>query len=111
MAKSLIETLLHDFWMLSLCLEDALEEERWDEVTGLLQRREETLRMLEQLEPEPAWLPLLRRALDADERCQALLRRKQRALLLELEQEQRQRQCADSYEPPAESSWRFEAEG
>lgn len=111
MAKSLIETLLHDFWMLSLCLEDAIEEERWDEVTGLLQRREETLRTLEKLEPSPNWLPLLRRALEADERCQSLLRRKQRALLLELEQETRQRQCANSYEPPPDIEWKFEAEG
>ncbi|MCX7924750.1 MAG: hypothetical protein N2554_02945 [Fimbriimonadales bacterium] len=111
MAKSLIETLLHDFWMLSLCLEDAIEEERWDEVAGLLQRREESLRMLEKLEPDPNWLPLLRRALDADERCQALLRRKQRALLTDLEQETLQRQCADSYETPAHLDWKFEAEG
>ena len=111
MAKSLVETLLHDFWMLSLCLEDAIEEERWEEVTGLLQRREETLKTLEQLEPDPNWLPLLRRALDVDERCQALLRRKQRALLSELEQETRQRQCADSYDAPAEHDWKFEAEG
>jgi hypothetical protein len=81
MAKSLVETLLHDFWMLSLCLEDAIEGDRWDEVTGLLQRREETLRTLERLEPDPKWLPLLRRALEADDRCQSLLRRKQRALL------------------------------
>lgn len=111
MAKSLIETLLHDFWMLSLCLEDAIEGERWDEVTGLLQRREETLQTLEQLEPDPNWLPLLRRALDADERCQMLLRRKQRTLLLELEQETRQRQCADSYDAPPDINWKFEAEG
>ncbi|MCS7208875.1 MAG: hypothetical protein NZ874_04810 [Fimbriimonadales bacterium] len=111
MAKSLIEALLHDFWLLSLCLEDAIEEERWDEVTGLLQRREETLRTLEQLEPDPKWLPLLRRALDADERCQNLLRRKQRALLLELEQEERQRHCADTYETPHHTDWKFEAEG
>ncbi len=111
MAKSLIETLLHDFWMLSLCLEDAIEGERWEEVTGLLQRREETLQTLEQLEPDPNWLPLLRRALDADERCQMLLRRKQRTLLLELEQETRQRQCADSYDAPPDINWKFEAEG
>ncbi len=111
MAKSLIETLLHDFWMLSLCLEDAIEGERWEEVTGLLQRREETLQTLEQLEPDPNWLPLLRRALDADERCQTLLRRKQRTLLLELEQETRQRQCADSYDAPPDINWKFEAEG
>lgn len=111
MAKSLIETLLHDFWMLSLCLEDAIEGERWEEVTGLLQRREETLQTLEQLEPDPNWLPLLRRALDADERCQTLLRRKQRTLLLELEQETRQRQCADSYDTPPDINWKFEAEG
>ncbi|MCS7190290.1 MAG: flagellar protein FliT [Fimbriimonadales bacterium] len=111
MAKSLIETLLHDFWMLSLCLEDAIEEERWDEVTGLLQRREETLRTLEKLEPNPNWLPLLRRALEADERCQSLLRRKQRALLMELEQEMRQRQCADAYDAPPDIEWKFEAEG
>jgi hypothetical protein len=63
MGKSLVETLLHDFWMLSLCLEDAIEGDRWDEVTALLQRREETLRTLERLEPDPNWLPLLRRAL------------------------------------------------
>ncbi|MCX7993124.1 MAG: flagellar protein FliT [Fimbriimonadales bacterium] len=111
MAKSLIETLLHDFWMLSLCLEDAIEEERWDEVTGLLQRREETLRTLEKLEPDPHWLPLLRRAMDADERCQTLLRRKQRALLLDLEQEERQRSCADTYDTPPHIDWKFEAEG
>ncbi|MFN3690570.1 MAG: flagellar protein FliT, partial [Fimbriimonadales bacterium] len=84
---------------------------RWDEVTALLQRREETLKTLERLEPEPSWLPLLRRALDADERCQALLQRKQRALLLELEQETRQRQCADSYDAPSDPDWKFEAEG
>jgi hypothetical protein len=111
MAKSLSETLLHDFWMLSLCLADAIEGERWDEVTGLLQRREETLKTLEQLEPDPHWLPLLRRALEADERCQSLLHRKQRALLLELEQEERQRQCADSYDAPPNADWMFEAEG
>ncbi|OYT70160.1 MAG: hypothetical protein CFK49_07760 [Armatimonadetes bacterium JP3_11] len=111
MAKSLIATLLHDFWMLSLCLEDAIEQERWDEVTGLLQRREETLQTLEQLEPDPNWLPLLRRALEADERCQSLLHRKQRALLLELEQEERQRQCAESYDTPPGNDWKFEAEG
>lgn len=111
MAKSLIDTLLHDFWMLSLCLEDAIEEERWDEVTGLLQRREETLQTLEKLDPDPNWLPLLRRALEADERCQTLLRRKQRALLQELEQEERQRQCADSYDTPLANDWKFEAEG
>lgn len=111
MAKSLVEALLHDFWMLSLCLEDALEEERWDEIDGLLQRREETLRTLERLEPDPNWLPLLRRALNADERCQRLLRAKQRALLNELEQEERQRACQDTYEPPAPPDWKFEAEG
>lgn len=111
MAKSLTETLLHDFWMLSLCLEDAIEGERWDEVTGLLQRREETLQTLEKLEPNPDWLPLLRRALDADERCQTLLRRKQRTLLLELEQETRQSHCADPYNAPPNADWKFEAEG
>ena len=111
MAKSLAETLLHDFWMLSLCLEDALEDERWDEVTGLLQRREETLRTLERLEPDPNWLPMLRRALEADERCQSLLRRKQRALLNELEQEERQRACQETYDPPPPTDWKFDVEG
>jgi hypothetical protein len=111
MAKSLAETLLHDFWMLSLCLEDAIEGDRWDEVTGLLQRREETLRTLERLEPDPKWLPLLRRALEADDRCQRLLRRKQRALLTELEQEARQRTCHETYEPPPPHDWKFDAEG
>ena len=111
MAKSLVETLLHDFWMLSLCMEEALEEERWDEVNSLLQRREETLRTLERLEPDPNWLPLLRRALQADERCQSLLRQKQRALLSELEQEERQRACQDTYEPPPLPDWKFDAEG
>jgi hypothetical protein len=111
MGKSLVETLLHDFWMLSLCLEDAIEGDRWDEVTGLLQRREETLRTLERLEPDPKWLPLLRRALEADERCQSLLRRKQRALLNELEQEERQRACQETYEPPPPPDWKFDAEG
>jgi len=111
MAKSLVETLLHDFWMLSLCLEDAIEGDRWDEVTGLLQRREETLRTLERLEPDPNWLPMLRRALEADDRCQSLLRRKQRALLIELEQEERQRACHETYEPPPPIDWKFDVEG
>jgi hypothetical protein len=111
MAKSLVETLLHDFWMLSLCLEDAIEDDRWDEVTGLLQRREETLRTLERLEPDPKWLPLLRRALEADDRCQSLLRRKQRALLNELEQEERQRACHETYDLPPPTDWKFDAEG
>lgn len=111
MAKSLAEQLLEDFWMLSLCMAQAIEEEHWDEVTGLLQRREETLQVLEQLEPDPRWLPLLRRALEADERCQSLLQRKQRDLLLALEEDYRQRHCAETYDVPAELGWKFEAEG
>lgn len=110
MAKPLAQRLLEEFWMLSLCLEQAIEEERWDEVSGLLQRREETLQALELLEPDPHWLPLLRRAMEVDERCQALLQRKQRALLLALEEEYRQRQCADAYESPSDTEWRFEAQ-
>jgi hypothetical protein len=111
MAKSLIETLLHDFWMLSLCLEDAIEGDRWDEVTALLQRREETLRTLERLEPDPKWLPLLRRALEADDRCQSLLRRKQRALLTELEQRSASAPATRPTSHPRPTDWKFDAEG
>ncbi len=112
MAKSLIETLLDDFWLLSLSLEQALQEDDWDQVVGLLQRREEVLRTLECLEPDPAWLPKLRRALEVDHRCQQLIQRKQRALLLELEEESQQRRCSEHYRPnPCEPPTRFEQEG
>ncbi len=112
MAKSLIETLLDDFWLLSLSLEQALQEDDWDQVVGLLQRREEVLRTLECLEPDPAWLPKLRRALDADTRCQEIIQRKQRALLLELEEENQQRRCSEHYRPTLrEPPSHFEGEG
>ncbi len=112
MANRVIESLLHEFWLLTLCLEEAIEDDEWDTVTELLQRREETLRMLERLEPEPQWLPALRRAMDADERCQQLLRRKQRALLLDLEQETQQKRAGEYYEtPPNQPPHHFEAEG
>jgi hypothetical protein len=112
MAKSLIETLLDDFWLLSLSLEQALEDDDWDQVIGLLQRREEVLRTLECLEPDPAWLPKLRRAMDADRRCQELVQRKQRALLMELEEESQQRRCGDHYRPtPTDPPHHFESEG
>jgi flagellar biosynthesis/type III secretory pathway chaperone len=54
---------------------------------------------------------MLRRALEADDRCQSLLRRKQRALLNELEQEERQRACHETYEPPPPTDWKFDVEG
>lgn len=112
MGSRVIESLLHEFWLLTLCLEEAIEDEEWDTVTELLQRREETLKTLECLEPEPQWLPALRRAMEADERCQQLLRRKQRALLLDLEQEAQQKRAGEHYEsPPSPPIHRFEAEG
>ena len=112
MAKSLVETLLDDFWLLSLSLEQALEHDDWDQVIGLLQRREEVLRTLECLEPDPAWLPKLRRAMEADMRCQELIQRKQRALLLELEEETQQRRCSEHYRSlPLEPPSHFEGEG
>ncbi|MFQ3611647.1 MAG: flagellar protein FliT [Fimbriimonadales bacterium] len=112
MGSRVIESLLHEFWLLTLCLEEAIEDDEWDTVTELLQRREETLRMLEHLDPEPQWLPSLRRAMDADERCQQLLRRKQRALLLDLDHEVQQQRAGEHYEtPPSQPPHHFEAEG
>ena len=64
--------------MLTLCTEQAIEDEDWEAVNGLLQRREEVLATLERLDPDPRWLPLLRRAMEADARCQETLRQKQR---------------------------------
>ncbi len=112
MASRMVESLLHEFWLLTLCLEEAIEEDEWDAVTQLLQRREEALQMMERLEPEPQWLPALRRAMEADERCQQLLRRKQRALLLDLEQETQQKRAGEHYETPHNnSSHHFDVEG
>lgn len=112
MGRNIVEDLLHDFWMLTLCTEQAIEDEDWEAVNGLLQRREEVLATLERLEPDPRWLPLLRRAMEADARCQETLRQKQRALLLELERETQQQKGCDHYDaPPTDYTPRFEAEG
>lgn len=112
MARSLVEDLLHDFWMLTLCTEQAIEDEDWEAVSSLLQRREEVLAALERLRPEPQWIPLLRRAQEADARCQELLHQKQRTLLLELEQETQQQRGCDHYEAPSSDyPARFDAEG
>ncbi len=98
--------------MLSLCLEQAIEQEEWEQVKALLQQREAILSTLERLEPDPRWLPLLRRALEVDERCYHLLARKQRGLIAEMEQESQQRYCSELYEkPPSEEDPRFETEG
>lgn len=108
----MVESLLQSFWMLSLCLEQAIEQEEWEEVKSLLQRREEILATLERLNPDPRWLPLLRRALEVDERCYQLLARKQRGLIEEMERESQQRHCSELYEkPPPETDPRFETEG
>jgi hypothetical protein len=110
--KELAKRLLEEFWLLSLTLEQVLEEGCWEEVPVLLQRREEALQVLEAISPQPEWLPLLSRALDADERCQHLLAQNRQALLNELTNEAQQRHCAERYqEQPSTSDHRMEQEG
>ncbi len=112
MGKSVAESLLQNYWMLSLCLEQAIEQEEWEEVNCLLQRREEILGALERLSPDPCWLPMLRRAQEVEERCYQLLARKQRSLVQEMEQESQQRHCSELYDkPPPDADPRFETEG
>lgn len=103
---------MHDFWMLTLCTEQAIEDEDWEALNSLLQRREEVLSTLECLQPDPQWLPMLRRVMEADARCQELLHQKQRTLLLDLERETQQQKGCDHYDaPPSDYRARFEAEG
>jgi len=110
--RELAKQLLEEFWLLSLTLEQVLEEGCWQEVPILLQRREEALQALGALSPQPEWLSLLNRALDADERCQRLLLCYRQELLNELANESQQRHCAEHYqEKPDAPDHRMEQEG
>lgn len=110
--QELAKQLLEEFWLLCLTLEQVLEEGYWHEVPVLLQRREETVCALERLTPQPDWLSLLSRALDADERCQRLLVRNRQALLNELNHEARQRHCTERYqEKPDPPDYQMEQQG
>lgn len=91
------KTLLQEFWLLSLSLEQLIEDDCWEEVPVLLQRRQQTLDALDAIPAHPNWLPMLNRALDADERCQRLLRRKRRLLVDEITEEKSLKLCSERY--------------
>lgn len=96
-STELAKQLLEEFWLLSLCLENLLEEECWEELSPLLQKRQEILNALERLSPEPEWIPKLERILAVDRRCQQHLQQLRTQLLEELNTEVQQRRCGERY--------------